>query len=198
MDGLGGLLASIPGWLMGFYHHQMNHVSKLRDMKHLKKHIDIYSVYTWSVSQSNSGGQNLHDSHNTINCHPVFGLMAYVIINRLLCSSLSPKCFRVWCGRRKPTQHVNTQLNRWWAAALFHHYSYVYPNFLIERNGFQCFFNWFLDPFCCAFRTTHRLKTSKVETSLAWRRGPFLQKLQVVSLESGVGWCEKKSRNWCY
>lgn len=161
MDGLGGLLASIPGWLMGFHHHQMNHVSKLRDMKHLKKHIDIYSVYTWNVSQSNSGGGKLHDPHDTINCHPVEAV-AYVIVNRLLRSSLSPKCFRVWCGRRKPTQHVNTQLNRWWAAPWFDHCSISFlclSQFSHRTQWVSMLFTWFLDPFFCAFQTSQRKVT---------------------------------------
>ena len=90
MDGLGGLLASMPGWLMGFHHHQMNHVSKLRHEALQKKTLT-------SISSIHETFPNLilevgNSTILTINCHPVEA-MAYVIVNRLLCSSLSPKCF---------------------------------------------------------------------------------------------------------
>ena len=169
--------------LMGFYHHQMNHVLKLNDA--LKKHIDIDFVCKWNVSHSDSGGgklqfSNTHTQTPRASRHKKLPsvLMVYVIVNRLLCSSLSPKCFWVWwlslpTYYRLTHQHVDMELNRWWGAPVSkfsHRMQWVLSWFLL--------ISW---PILCAFRTSQ-------QSFRGWR-APFLQKLQVVSLKSGASWC---------
>ena len=141
--------------LMGFYHHQMNHVSKLNDA--LKKHIDIDFVCLWFWRWETPVFKHTHTHTQTPRAsrHKKLPsiLMVYVIVNRLLCSSLSPKCFWVWwlslpTHHRLTHQRVDMELNRWWGAPVSkfsHRMQWVLSWFLL--------ISW---PILCALRTSQQ------------------------------------------